>query len=160
MNPTRHEPRTDFAQSWQRNACFGCGPANPQGLHLEFTLAPGGKSYICQFQIGDNFSGPPGHAHGGIIATILDETMGKALKLKGVVAVTTKLQVEYLRPVPLNQPLIAEGHHRRTSGRVLYNFGEIRNERGKVLARAKGQFYVIDPEKMFARELAAERGQQ
>jgi uncharacterized protein (TIGR00369 family) len=146
--------------TWQRDGCFGCGPANPHGLHLHFTLAPTGKSYICEFMLDESFVGPPGHAHGGIIATILDEAMGKANKLRGKVALTRQMQVEYLRPVPLRQPLIAEGRVLRVRGRALYNLGELRNTSGKVLARSRGKFLSINPERMFPRELEEERRKQ
>jgi uncharacterized protein (TIGR00369 family) len=157
LNQPRHSHRDDFIPSWRRDACFGCGPANPKGLQLSFHLTEGGRSYLCEFSLGENFSGPPGHAHGGIIATILDEAMGKALKLRNKVALTRQLEVEYLRPVPLGQPLVAEGHLVRMNGRALYNRAEIRNAHGKVLARSRGKFLAIDPEKMFARELEEER---
>jgi uncharacterized protein (TIGR00369 family) len=150
----------DQPKSWKRDVCFGCGPANPYGLHLDFVLSPGGKSYLCHFQLGSNFSGPPGHAHGGIIATILDEGMGKALKLKGKVALTRELQVEYLRPVPLHQPLVVEGFSIRMKGRALYNRAELRNAHGTILARSRGKFLAINAERMFAREFEAERRQQ
>lgn len=142
---------------WPRDGCFGCGPANPHGLHLNFALAPGGKSYVCEFSLDEHFVGPPGHAHGGIIATILDEAMGKANKLKSKIALTRQMQVDYLRPVPLRQPLVVEGRIVRTRGRVLYNLGELRNAKGDVLARSRGKFLAINPEKMFLRELEAER---
>jgi uncharacterized protein (TIGR00369 family) len=147
----------DFTPGWRRDVCFGCGPRNPKGLQLSFSLAESGRSYVCHFTLDEHFSGPPGHAHGGIIATILDEAMGKALKLKNKVALTRQLQVEYLRPVPLHQPLVAEGHLVRMNGRALYNRAEIRNAHGKVLARSRGKFLAIDAEKMFARELEEER---
>ena len=140
-------------QTWQRDRCFGCGPDNPHGLHLNFVLGPGGDSYICEFELGDNFSGPPGHAHGGIIATILDEAMGKANKLRGKVALTRSMEVEYFRPVPLGQPLVAEGRMVRTEGRALYNSAELRTAQGVVLARSRGKFLAIDAEKMFAQRV-------
>lgn len=143
--------------TWQRDSCFGCGPANPHGLHLKFALSPGGKSYVCEFVLETNFAGPPGHAHGGIIATILDEAMSKALKLKRKVALTRRMEVEYLRPVPLGQPMVVEGRISRSIGRALYNTAELRSAKGVVLARSRGKFLVIDPEKMFARELEKER---
>jgi len=145
------------ARSWQRDRCFGCGAANSGGLQLKFVLSPAGRSYVCEFELGAKFGGPPGHAHGGIIATILDEAMGKANKLKGKVALTRRLEVDYLRPVPLDQPLVAEGSIIRVRGRVLYNRAELRNADGTVLARSRGKFLAIDAEKMFARELAGER---
>jgi uncharacterized protein (TIGR00369 family) len=142
---------------WKRDLCFGCGPANPNGLQLKFALGADGKSYVCEFEIGSTFGGPPGHAHGGIIAAILDEAMGKANKLEGKVALTSRIEVDYFRPVPLGQPLVAEGRILRMEGRALYNTGELRNAKGHILARSRGKFLIIDAEKMFARELEKER---
>jgi uncharacterized protein (TIGR00369 family) len=144
--------------TWLRDTCFGCGPANPNGLQLKFALSPDGKSYACKFELAGSFVGPPGHAHGGIIATILDEAMGKANKLKSKVALTRRMEVEYLRPVPLGQPLVVEGRVSRMKGRTIYNSAELRSAAGSVLARSRGKFLTIDPEKMFARELEKERG--
>ena len=158
MQPEHVHPEIP-TQSWQRNRCFGCGVANPGGLQLKFVLSPGGRSYLCEFELSDQFGGPPGHAHGGIIATILDEAMGKANKLKGKVALTRRLEVDYLRPVPLDEPLVAEGRISRVRGRALYNQAELRNAQGVVLARSRGKFMTIDAEKMFARALAEERAQ-
>jgi uncharacterized protein (TIGR00369 family) len=142
---------------WPRDFCFGCGSQNPIGLQLKFALSPNGKSYACEFELGSSFVGPPGHAHGGIIATILDEAMGKANKLKGKVALTRRIEVDYFRPVPLGQPLVVEGRVLRMTGRALYNIGELRNAKGHILARSRGKFLTIDAEEMFARELEKER---
>lgn len=107
-------PDQDAQPIWQRDNCFGCGAANLNGLQLKFSLRQDGKSYVCEFSLPSRFVGPPGHAHGGIIATILDEAMSKANKLKAnelktKVALTRRIEVEYLRPVPLEQPLVARG---------------------------------------------------
>jgi uncharacterized protein (TIGR00369 family) len=142
---------------WLRDGCFGCGPANPNGLQLKFEPSPEGNSYICKFEIGSSFVGPPGHAHGGIIATILDEAMSKANRLANKIALTRRMEVEYLRPVPLGQPLVAEGRITRTTGRALYNRGELRNADGVILARSRGTFLTINAEEMFAEELENER---
>ena len=71
------------------NRCFGCGPANPGGLHLEFLLAPDG-TVVCPVTIPETFDGNPGYLHGGIIATLLDETMSKAVRALGLTAMTRK----------------------------------------------------------------------
>jgi len=141
---------------WQRDGCFGCGPANPRGLHLLFALGEDGRSYHTEFTLEKHYAGPPGHAHGGIIATILDECMGKAMKLRGKVALTRRMTVDYLKPVPLDKPLVAVGRVVRVKGRALYNRAEIRDAHGKVLARSTGVFLSINPEIMFARELRVE----
>lgn len=134
-----------------RNFCFACGPDNPEGMHLEFTLDEARRIFVCHFSLPKRYTGPPGHCHGGIIATILDDAMGKANKLRNVVAVTKEMTVEYLKPVPLEKPLCAEGREVSVHGRQHVNAAEILNEDGEVLARSRGVFVAIDPEKMFGK---------
>lgn len=143
-----------------KNRCFGCGPDNPDGMHLKFKLDEERKTFVCRFKLSKRYVGPPAHAHGGIIATILDEAMGKVNKIRHVVALTKEMTVEYIRPVPLGKPLIVEGHERSVRGRVHTNVAEIRNLEGDVLARSRGKFIAINPEKMFAKYLKGKRGER
>ena len=135
----------------QKNYCFACGPDNPDGMHLQFTLDEERRAFVCNFTLDKRYTGPPGHCHGGIIATILDDAMGKVNKLRDVVAVTKEMTVEYLLPVPLEKPLRVEGREVAVHGRQHVNMAEIFNEAGDILARSRGIFIAIDPEKMFGR---------
>jgi len=152
--PSGHETTTALIP---RHNCYGCGPENEHGLRLKFDLGADGKSMVCRFRLAAQYVGPPGHAHGGVIATILDEAMGKASKLRNVVALTRAMTVQYLRPVPLGKELVAEGRNRSLRGRVCTNVAEIRTTEGEVLARSKGKFIAIDAEKMFARYVAQKK---
>jgi len=134
----------------RKNHCFGCGHDNPQGMRLKFSLDEDTRQAICHFKLSRRFTGPPGHAHGGIIATILDEAMGKVNKFRNVLALTGSMEVRYLRPVPLGQPLTVTAHEQRVDGRRHINVAAIKNDKGEVLARSTGTFVAIDPEKMFA----------
>ena len=71
-------------------------------MRLRFTYDEERDCFVCRFRLGKRYTGPPGHCHGGIIATILDEAMGKVNKLRHVVALTSEMTVEYLKPVPLH----------------------------------------------------------
>jgi uncharacterized protein (TIGR00369 family) len=135
----------------QKNYCFACGKDNPEGMRLKFTYDEERDCFVCRFRLGKRYTGPPGHAHGGIIATILDEAMGKVNKLRHVVALTSQITVDYLKPVPLNQPLRVESREVRVRGRHHVNMAEILNSDGEVLARGRGLFIAIDPQKMFAK---------
>lgn len=135
------------------NYCFACGRDNPEGLGLQFAFDEERKSYVCRFELSRRHTGPPGHAHGGIIATILDEAMGKATRISEVTAVTQSMTVEYLRLVPLGKPLVAEGWQRSIRGRVHVNVAELRSLEGEILARSEGRFLAIDPKKMFSRHI-------
>jgi uncharacterized protein (TIGR00369 family) len=135
----------------QKNFCFACGKNNPEGMRLKFTYDEERDCFVCRFRLGKRFTGPPGHCHGGIIATLLDEAMGKVNKLRQVVALTSQISVDYLKPVPLNKPLRVESRELRVKGRKHINTAEILNQKGEVLARSKGLFIAIDPHRMFAK---------
>jgi uncharacterized protein (TIGR00369 family) len=137
----------------QQNHCFGCGKDNAFGMHLEFSLDENARHAICHFNLSSRYTGPPGHAHGGIIATILDEAMGKVNKFRNVLALTGAMEIRYLRPVPLEKPLTVIGFEESVEGRRHINVAEIKDDKGEVLARSKGTFVAIDPEKMFARHV-------
>ena len=134
-----------------KNYCFVCGPDNPEGMHLQFTLDEERRTFVCHFNLPKRYTGPPGHCHGGIIATILDDAMGKVNKLRNVIAVTKEMTVEYLQPVPLETPLRVESREVSVHGRQHINTAEILNADDEVLARSKGIFIAIDPEKMFGK---------
>jgi uncharacterized protein (TIGR00369 family) len=134
----------------QKNYCFACGKNNPDGMRLKFAYDEERDCFVCRFRLHKRYTGPPGHCHGGIIATILDEAMGKVNKLRHVVALTSQITVKYLKPVPLNRPLRVESREVRVRGRKHTNMAEILNQKGEVLARSEGLFIAIDPHKMFS----------
>jgi len=138
-----------------KNYCFACGKDNPDGMHLQFSLDEAARKAICNFTLARRYTGPPGHSHGGIIATILDEAMGKVNKFRNVLALTKSMQVEYLKPVPLNKPLTVTGYEQSVEGRKHINVAEISNEAGVILARSTGTFIAIDPAKMFSKFIDA-----
>jgi uncharacterized protein (TIGR00369 family) len=135
----------------QKNHCFACGTSNPDGMRLRFTYDEERDCFVCRFRLGKRYTGPPGHCHGGIIATILDEAMGKVNKLRHVVALTSEITVNYLKPVPLQQPLRVESREVKVKGRKHINMAEILNKQGEVLARGQGLFIAIDANRMFAK---------
>ena len=139
----QREKLTPLAHTAQ-NRCFGCGPANPAGLHLKFMLAKD-LTVVCRTSIPDTFEGPRGFLHGGIIATLLDETMSKAVRAHNVVAMTRHMEVDYRRPVPSAAPLRMEGRLYHHEGRKHWAEANIMDEAGTVLAHSKGLFIEISP---------------
>ena len=131
----------------RRNFCFACGHDNPHGMHLKFTQE--GNRFVCNFRLGKRYTGPPGHCHGGIIATILDDAMSKLNRLLEAWAATSRMSIEYLRPVPLNRPLEVWSHNVSKRGRRLTHRAEIRDEKGTVLARSRGIFIMLGTDHVF-----------
>jgi uncharacterized protein (TIGR00369 family) len=101
------------------------------------------RRIVGRFILGDRYQGGGGFAHGGIIALLLDEAMGKVCRFREVRAVTAELSVEYLKPVAVAKEIIVEGRETEMKGRNLFLAAEIRNQAGEVLARGKGRFVII-----------------
>jgi uncharacterized protein (TIGR00369 family) len=141
------------------NGCFGCGDDNHAGLHLKFFVDEEGR-VLCRFRLAAQFQGPPGHAHGGIIATLLDEAMSKANRHRNIVAMTRHMSIDYRRPVPLEINLILEGWSAKdiqsTSSHKHHCSAEIRDASGTVLASATGIFIEVTAEALLRRKAGEE----
>jgi acyl-coenzyme A thioesterase PaaI-like protein len=108
-------------------------------------VAGDGMSMTSVLEVGDYHQGAPGLAHGGIIATAMDEAMGVLNRLLMAPSVTVHLEVDYLRPVPVGSTL-----HIRTEivgkvGRKLYTAGQARlgDVEGLVAVEAAALFLQV-----------------
>jgi uncharacterized protein (TIGR00369 family) len=131
--------------------CFGCGLENRAGLRLRFYTDDAGQ-VVSPLRLARRFQGPPGHAHGGIIATLLDEAMSKANRAREVVAMTRTLEVDYIRPVPVGVALRLTARHLSAEGRKHHCEAEISNSKGEVLARGRALFIAIGAERFRAHQ--------
>jgi uncharacterized protein (TIGR00369 family) len=125
------------------NKCFGCGGDNAVGMKLTFEQDNVNRRIVGRFVLGERYQGGGGFAHGGIIAVLLDEAMGKVCRFREVRAVTAEMTVEYLKPINVLQEIIVEGHETEQKGRNIFMSGEIRDTAGVVLARGKARFVII-----------------
>ncbi len=125
------------------NKCFGCGGDNAGGMKLTFEQDNVNRRIVGRFVLGERYQGGGGFAHGGIIALLLDEAMGKVCRFREVRAVTAELTVDFLKPVGVEQKIVVEGREIDQKGRNLFMVGEIRNDSGEVLARGRGRFVTI-----------------
>ena len=123
--------------------CFGCGPGHPRGLRVRSFRTEHGV--VSPIVIAPEYAGPPGAAHGGIVAAYLDEVLAAAvLRGTGRVAVTGELTVRYVEPVPVEQPVLGRGRMATDHGRYVDVEGRLEafpSER--VLATARGRFFPI-----------------
>ena len=95
------------------HGCFICGLANPIGLKVVFEEDRERMQVRAQLSVPERYRSYPGVVHGGIVATILDETSGRALILQSGdindFFVTAKMEVRYRRATPTGTPLLAIG---------------------------------------------------
>jgi uncharacterized protein (TIGR00369 family) len=128
------------------NGCFGCGPGNPVGLKLVFEKADG--VVRSRTTIARKYAGYRDFAHGGIVATMLDEAMGWAmLHLAGRHGVTKTLRVNYRRPVIVERPILVSA---RVTAEELSDVtleARIEDERGRLLASAEGEWVTVREER-------------
>jgi acyl-coenzyme A thioesterase PaaI-like protein len=126
------------------HGCFACGTLNAHGLHLVLHVA--GDTCWTELTLRRDFQGWEGIAHGGIVATILDEVMGWALASADAWGYTAKMSIEYKRPVPVGARIRGEGRLVGRRRRLLTLTGRLVNaSTGEVLATAEA-LYVAAPE--------------
>jgi acyl-coenzyme A thioesterase PaaI-like protein len=125
--------------------CFVCGIDNPIGLHLKFYTNDEGRC-IARFQPKPEHQGYPGQLHGGLISSLLDETMGRVLTGRNVWAMTGRLEIKFRKPVPLDQELTVVGELTRSRSRAYEARGEIQLPDGTVLVEGSGTYIRIPDE--------------
>lgn len=119
--------------------CFGCSPTNPGGLRLRFFQRGDAVTTTCR--IPDRLHGAPAIAHGGIVATILDEVSCMAgLAARGGFFVTGELSVRYDRPCPVETDLTATARIVETRPRYVIIEAELRHGE-HIVARSTGKFF-------------------
>ncbi len=120
------------------------GGSNPMGLGGY--LWREGDVSVMQVTLGKAFEGAPGRAHGGIVAALLDETMGLVMAINDVLAYTVQLDISYLAPTPVNEPIIARAWLKERDGRKLLIAATVQAGETE-LASATGLFIAVDPQK-------------
>jgi acyl-coenzyme A thioesterase PaaI-like protein len=123
--------------------CFGCGPANASGLGLELT-ADGPDRLRGNLALDPRHEGSPGIAHGGTVASILDDASGRFMYLTGEPAVTARLEVDYLLRVPIGSELEVEAWIESRDERGLEIRSELR-EGTTTLARGLARMRFVEP---------------
>lgn len=126
------------------NLCFGCGMENTSGLHLSFIYNKVIKRTESWFVAPDKMTGSLNIMHGGFVALLLDETMGKVLSGQGIKAPTGTLSVRYHKPTPIGKTLHLIGEQISENGRKYVIKGEIRDEHKTLLAEAEGLFIRVN----------------
>jgi acyl-coenzyme A thioesterase PaaI-like protein len=124
--------------------CFVCGTENPCSMGLTLWVDDEGLM-TSEFTLGKAQQGPPGYAHGGASAAILDEAMGLVVWAAGFQVAAVNLEINYHKPLPLFQPLKLEAHITQKDERKIFSMGELHLLNGEVAVSGRG-IYVIAPQ--------------
>ncbi|MEO3845807.1 MULTISPECIES: PaaI family thioesterase [unclassified Streptomyces] len=145
--PVRHPdapaPGQPLGSHYDR--CFGCGAGQEHGLHLA-ARAGEGVSVTAEFTVRPAHQGAPGLAHGGVLTSALDETLGALSWLLRTITVTGRLETDFLRPVPVGTTLHLAAHVRAVAGRKIYSTaaGRLDTPEGPVAVRADALFVEVN----------------
>jgi uncharacterized protein (TIGR00369 family) len=124
------------------HGCFGCGAANPQGLHLSFTTTDDGVS--ATFTPLEAHQGYEHVVHGGIISTLLDEAMAWAVAAAGIWAVTGEMQVRFRQPLLVGEAVSLTGVVTDVRTRAISASGQVAREAdGRTVATATAMFVRV-----------------
>lgn len=131
--------------------CFVCGMENPYGLKLKFFETPSGK-VIVNTVIPDHFQGYPGVVHGGIVASLVDEVLGRVHMGDDInnsrFLYTAKLNIQYRKPVPLNSPLRIVGQAVKKKKRTGTSIAKIFDHDGQLLVEAEAILINVPEENL------------
>ena len=137
-----------------QNACFGCGPANPDGLRIRSfpTGGPGGE-LACEWSPAPHHAAFPGVLNGGIIGALLDCHMNwtaacRMMETRGAPAlpctVTAEFSVKLLRPTPTDGPVRLTARVAEEKGDTAVVEAEL-SAGGKLTAKGRGVFVAVKP---------------
>lgn len=125
------------------NKCFGCGKENQLGLKISFTLDKGNKAIKGEFTPGPEHQGYQGITHGGIIATLLDEAMGRLLFELGSYAVTAWLEVRFTAPLEIGEKVFVSAKVIKERKKYFEAVAEVTDSSGASIARASGKLMMV-----------------
>lgn len=117
--------------------CIGCGSHNPIGLHLQFHWE--GDVIVTTWTPAPEHQGWAGHAHGGMLTLVLDETMAHAVNRSGYLTPTAEMTVRFRHPALIEEPLRITAT-RPEGTRLLTCRAEARDAGGRLIAEATGKF--------------------
>jgi uncharacterized protein (TIGR00369 family) len=124
------------------------GPGNPVAPPMVATQTPDGRA-TGTVTLGKPHEGPPGLVHGGVVATLLDHVLARAVRAAGRGGLTATLTVTYRRPVRLGVPLLATAGIGATDGRRTTAHARLvaGDDPDTTLAEAEGLFVALRPER-------------
>jgi len=124
--------------------CMACGDNNPRGLHMKFREE--GEHYVCDFTPERYHQGWEGIVHGGILATLLDETMNDMLSHNGEPVATAELTVRYKLPAKVGVPLQVRARMTRERPPLWEAEGDITDADGRVVATGTAKLMRVKAE--------------
>lgn len=117
-------------------------------LRVSYFRRPEDDRLVGRAWFGAGAEGPPGHAHGGAMAAVLDEAMGSCGWLAGYPVVAAHIEADFKRMLPLGTDARLEAWVERIEGRKVFIQGLLADEEGDLFASSRGVFVILRPERL------------
>ncbi|HTY25672.1 MAG TPA: PaaI family thioesterase [Desulfomonilaceae bacterium] len=129
--------------------CFFCGPRNPIGLRLTFyETETEPNEVVCRLVPSSLYAGYGKILHGGIQSGLFDEIMGWfSLVLTGQLGVTGSLQIEFLKPLYVEQEIEVRCQATSQEGARVNFSAEITDQARTVCTRATGTYILVEEDR-------------
>ncbi len=138
----------DISEPMGMGRSFVSGEPDGDRLRVRYFKRERDGAMVGKVWFGPGAEGPPGHAHGGSMAALLDEVMGGAAFLAGHVVLAGRLTIEYKNMMPLGTVATFEARVDRVDGRKVIARGRLLLPDGKEAAVGEGLFVQIDKDKL------------
>ncbi len=138
------------AKQHNSKMCFACGLANRFGLKSRFYELESGE-LLAMFNPAEEHQGYPGRLHGGLAATILDETIGRSIMMTNsdsIWGVTIDFSMRLRKPVPLDKEIRVLAQITHEDKRFFNGKGAILLPGGVVAVEAEGRYLKMDINKI------------
>ena len=126
---------------------FVSGDPSGRRLSVRYYRDATGAALIAKAVFGPGTQGPPGHAHGGSMAALLDEAMGAAAWMNGYRAVAADLGVRFRNMLPLGSRCVVRAEVISAEGRKVNVKGALSDGEGYLFAEGDALFVTLDPSK-------------
>ncbi len=131
------------------NRCsFISGNRASRAIRVRYYEKKAAQVFAGRAWFGPETEGPPGHAHGGSQAALLDEGMGAAAWLSGKTVLAAKIEINFREPLPLGTVLTMRAEVTKIDGKKIYASGQLVADDGMIYSEGTGLFVVIDPAKL------------
>ena len=139
--PIADRPAAESMPKYHLSTCFGCGPENPERLGVNPSLV--GDKIVAELSFPPRFEGGPGVVHGGATAAFFDDLIGFVAMAHMLPAVTARLEINYLEPMPIGVTIRGEAWLASRQGRKLFTEAVGLGPAGQTYVEVQGLFLGV-----------------
>lgn len=141
--PPEASELVDMLEAGPMVRSFVSGDPGGARLRIRYFRRSADGALLGNVWFGPDAQGPPGHAHGGSMAAVLDEAMGASAWLSGHAVVAAQITIQFRRMLPLGTIARLEAWVDVVNGRKVTTRGRLVDDRGETFAEGEGLFIQL-----------------